>query len=320
MTATEAQVQPRWRKRWPWVAGAGFVLILLCGLCVMVGLVLAATGQTVTLGPAVALIRVEGVIVSGPAPNAWAQGAYSERVIQQLKEADQDDNVKAIVLYINSPGGSVVGSDEIYRALRRVHKPVVASMSEMAASGGYYIACGADYIYANPNTFTGSIGVIATIPNAADLFEKLGIEAVILRSGPRKAEGNIFEKLSPEAREILQRLIDDAFGTFVKVVAEGRGMEEEEVRALADGRVYNGRQALELGLIDALGDLDAAIQKAGEMGGIRGKPRVLEYRRPPSLWEALLSGLSFMPRLQNPWTEALSVPNGPVLEYRYVAP
>ncbi len=239
------------------------------------------------------------------------------------EQAEEDRRVKAIILRINSPGGSVVGSDEIYRALRQLKKPVVASMAEVAASGGYYIACGADYIIANPNTFTGSIGVIAQIPNAAELFDKLGIEAVILRSGPRKAEGNIFEKLSPEAREILQRLIDEAFETFVQVVAEGRDMSVEEVRELADGRVYNGRQALALGLIDALGDLDDAIEKAKELGGIRGEPRIIEYRRPPSLWETLLGAASWLGRVP-PFLQELTglsgVPNGPILEYRYVVP
>ncbi|HEY63339.1 MAG TPA: signal peptide peptidase SppA [Caldilineae bacterium] len=308
------------RRRWPWVAGIGLAVILLCGLCVIIGLSVVVARQGISTGAAIALIRVEGVILSGSPPSPWVSGAYSERIIKQLERADEDGRVKAIILYINSPGGSVVGSDEIYRALRRVRKPIVAAMGDVAASGGYYIACGADYIYANPNTFTGSIGVVATIPNAAELLDKLGIEAVILRSGPRKAEGNIFEKLSPEAREILQRLIEDAYETFVSVVAEGRGMDEEDVRALADGRVYNGRQALELGLIDALGDLDAAIEKAKELGKIRGEPRIIEYRRPPSLWEALLSGLAQVPRIEHLWPQMLEVPSGPVLEYRYVVP
>ncbi len=310
-------------RRWPWVLGGGLAFAFLCTICVVV--LFFTTGiarQGAPLGPAIALIRVNGIILSGQAPSPWAQGAYSEEIIEQLKQAEEDNSVKAIILRINSPGGSVVGSDEIYRALRKIKKPVVASMAEVAASGGYYIACGADYIIANPNTFTGSIGVVAQIPNAAELFEKLGIEAVILRSGPRKAEGNIFEKLSPEAREILQRLIDEAFDTFVQVVAEGRNMSEEQVRELADGRVYNGQQALALGLVDELGNLEEAIEKAKELGDIRGEPRILEYQRPPSIWDALLAGLSrsSVPPFFGTVEKLSGVPSGPILEYRYVAP
>ncbi|MCD6291358.1 MAG: signal peptide peptidase SppA [Anaerolineae bacterium] len=315
----EAEVEER-RPRWPWAVGGILVVALLISLCGVTVLAVAVTQRGAVQRPAIALIRVDGVITSGSAPSPGARGAYSERIIQQLKQADRDRSVKAIILRINSPGGSVVASDDIYRALRKVRKPVVASMDEVAASGGYYIACGTDYIIANPNTFTGSIGVVAEIPNAADLFAKLGIEAVILRSGPHKAEGNIFEKLSPEAKQILQRLINEAFDTFVKVVAEGRHMDEDQVRALADGRVYSGRQALDLGLIDALGDLDTAIEKAKMLGGIHGEPRIVEYWRPPSIWDVLLHALSSPPSISNPWKQVFGVPNGPVLEYRYVVP
>ncbi|MDW8101031.1 MAG: signal peptide peptidase SppA [Anaerolineae bacterium] len=307
-------------RRWPWVVLAVLGVILVGGLCLLAVLIAVIAGRGAPLSPAVAIVRVQGTIVSGPAPSPWAIGAYSERIIEDLKRAEEDRSVKAIVLWINSPGGSVVGSDEVYRALRRATKPVVAFMSEVAASGGYYLACGADYIVANPNTFTGSIGVVAVIPNAAELFDELGIEAVILRSAPRKAEGSLFEKLSPEAREILQRLIDEAFATFVQVVAEGRSMGMEQVRALADGRVYSGQQALELGLVDALGDLQQAIDKARELGGIEGEPRIIEYRPMPSIWDALLFSLDRLSVPTRSWEQLWDVSSGPVLEYRYVAP
>ncbi len=308
------------KRRWLWVALAALAIILGSGLCLSAALIAIAVGRGTPLSPAIAIIRVQGAIQSGPAPSPWATGAYSERIIEDLKRAEGDRSVKAILLWINSPGGSVVGSDEVYHALRRATKPIVAVMNEVAASGGYYIACGADYVVANPNTLTGSIGVVAVIPNAAELFNKLGIEAVILRSAPRKAEGSVFEKLSPEAREILQRLIDEAFTTFVQVVAEGRGLEKEQVRELADGRVYSGQQALELGLVDALGGLKEAIDKAKELGGIEGEPRILDYRPAPSLWEALLFALDRLSTPTRLWEQLLSVPNGPVLEYRYVMP
>lgn len=308
------------KRRWPWVVLAALVVVLVGGLCLSAILIAVLAGRGISLTPAVAIVRVQGEIVSGPPPSPWAAGAYSERIIGDLKRAEEDRSVKAIVLWINSPGGSVVGSDEVYRALRRATKPIVAVMSEVAASGGYYIACGADYIVANPNTLTGSIGAVAVIPNAAELFNELGIEAVILRSGPRKAEGSIFEKLSPEAKEILQHLIDEAFTTFMQAVAEGRGLETERVRALADGRVYSGQQALELGLVDALGDLKEAVDKAKELGGIKEEPRIIDYRPAPSIWDALLFSLDRLLAPIRSWEQPWSVPNGPVLEYRYVVP
>ncbi|GAB4514094.1 MAG: hypothetical protein Kow0047_25850 [Anaerolineae bacterium] len=312
------QEEERRGRGWIWavvVAAGVLILCCLCALAVWAVSLISEGGPA--LGPAVALIRIEGTIASGRAPSPWVQGAYSEEIIRQLREADEDESVKAIVLRINSPGGTVVGSDEIYRALRMLQKPVVASMADVAASGGYYVACGADYIVANPNTFTGSIGVVAQIPNAAELLDRLGIEAVILRSGPRKAEGTIWEKLSPEARQILQQLIEEAHATFVQVVAEGRGMSIEEVQRLADGRIYSGYQAWELGLVDELGTLDDAINKAAELGGIEGRPRIQEYHRPPSLWDSLFMQRGSVDLLH---LDLEGVPNGPVLEYRYVAP
>ena len=308
------------KKYWLWIVLAMLAIILVGGLCLSTALITAAMGRGTSLRPAIAIVRVQGTIMSGPAPSPWTTGAYSERIIEDLKRAEEDRSVKAIILWINSPGGSVVGSDEIYRALRRITKPVVALMSEVAASGGYYVACGTDYIVANPNTLTGSIGVVTVIPNAAQLFNELGIEAVILRSAPRKAEGSIFEKLSPEAREILQHLIDEAFTTFIQVVAEGRGLDSERVRTLADGRVYSGQQALQLGLIDALGNLKEAIDKAKELGGIKGEPRLIDYRSAPRFWDALLFSLDRLSMSTHSWEQLLNLPHGPILEYRYITP
>jgi protease-4 len=164
-------------------------------------------------------------------------------------------------------------------------------MGDVAASGGYYIAAGADKILAHPATITGSIAVYGRMVNAAQLFETLGIEGIIVRSGESKAMGNVFERPTEEQLAIQQGLVDELHDLFVRSVAEGRGMDEQEVRALADGRPYTANQALELGLVDGLGTLADAIQLAAEMGGISGEPEIIEYKRPPSLFESWMGAL-----------------------------
>ncbi|HIQ04078.1 MAG TPA: signal peptide peptidase SppA [Anaerolineae bacterium] len=312
-------VEEKKRSYWPWVLG-GLILLFLLGLCVFGAVLAVAVGSSVKLGgQGVALIRVEGVITAASMPSPFATGAFSERIIQELKQAANDPRAKAIVVRVNSPGGSVVGSDEIYQAMRQVRKPIVVSMGEVAASGGYYIACAADHIVANPATLTGSIGVIMQIPNAAELFDALGVDVAIIRSGPHKGEGNLFEPLSEEEIAILQRQIDEVFGQFVDVVATGRKMDPERVRELADGRTYTGRQAYELGLVDSLGNLSDAVDKAAELAGIRGKPQIIEYRRPPTLFEALM-GVTGRQPMRLSLADLLNLEGAPRFLYLYQGP
>ena len=238
----------------------------------------------------IALIRVEGVILD------------SKETVAELKKFGESSTVKAIVLRIDSPGGGVVPSQEIHDAVKRVrnknNKTVVASMGTVAASGGYYIASATDRIMANPGTLTGSIGVIMELTNLQGLFKKIGVENVVVKSGRYKDIGSPFRKMTPEDRRILQAVMDDVHRQFIEAVAEGRSLDIAEVRPLADGRIFTGRQAKDLMLVDELGNLDDAIRLAADMVGIEGEPKVVEPGKPFSL-RRLIGGHLFgsMPRL-----------------------
>ena len=240
-------------------------------------------------GDAVAVISLNGTITSSAQIYAGMQGITPASVNNLLEQATANDDVKAVVLQVNSPGGSVVASDEIYHALLDFEKPIVISMGETAASGGYYIACGADYVIAHPDTLTGSIGVISQFLVFEELMEKYGVEAEIITSGDNKAIGTPYQKMSTEEREIMESIINEAYENFISIIAEARDLPLDEVRTLADGRIYTGRQAFELGLVDALGLQDAAIGKAAELGGIEGEPRIINLGVTPSLMDLLYS-------------------------------
>jgi len=277
------------RRLWVWVAiGGGTMALVACVGIVLLGVLVAAQDTTPGwgVGSAVGVIYIEGPI--GVVSTGSGPAVDSATIIDYVSQAEANPRVKAIVVYINSPGGAVVPSDVMYRALRDATKPVVAVMGDVAASGGYYVACGADKILAHPATITGSIGVYGQLINAADLLDELGIEVVIVRSGDSKAIGNWFEHPTREQIAIEQAIVDELHDLFVRVVVESRGMLGENVRALADGRPYTGRQAMELGLVDDLGTLEDAIREAGRMGGISGEPSVIKYRRSPTLLEAWL--------------------------------
>jgi len=168
-------------------------------------------------------------------------------------------------------------SQELYEEVRKLRgkKPVVASMGAVAASGGYYIACGAQKIYANPGTITGSIGVLMQFVNVQDLIEKIGVRGMVVKSGAFKDMGSPIRRMTPEERRLLQAVIDNVHGQFVEAVAAGRGLDGRRVAAMADGRIFSGEQAKELGLVDALGNLQDAVAEAGRMAKIEGEPRVV---------------------------------------------
>ena len=239
----------------------------------------------------VALIHVEGVIVGGRGQGGLlGDGSGMDSVIRQIQAARDDETVRAVVLRINSPGGSAPASQEVgeeLKKLRSAGKPVVASMGDIAASGGYWIAALCDRIYANPGTITGSIGIYIPYANYEELFKKIGVHGEKIKSGPHK------DMLSPERpmtaaeRAILQEMVDDLYDQFVAVVAEGRKMEPDRVRRLADGRIYTGRQAKKLGLVDEMGTQEDAVNAAARLAGIAGKPAVHEVGR-GGLWEMLL--------------------------------
>ncbi len=271
-------------------------------------------------GPAVAIITVNGPIVEGQA-SPWDANsvAAADDIIAMIHAAKHDDSVQAVVLEVNSPGGGIVPSDRIYQALQDLDKPIVVLMRDLAASGGYYISMAGDYIYANPYTLTGSIGVISEFPNASGLMEKLGIQMTIIKSGKAKDFGSPYREMTPEEKAYWQHVIDQAYDNFVKIVAQGRHLPEETVRKLADGRVYTGIDARDLGLIDALGNEDDAIAKAADLGDIRDVPRVIRYTPPMTPLEALFSeaaqGLGLKLSLPGfSWNQALT----PSLEYRWL--
>lgn len=241
-------------------------------------------------GPAVAIVHVEGVIVSGDSePFNAGTVAASRTVIEHIESAAANKDVKAIVLMVDSPGGSAYAADEIYHALKKVNKPIVVLMGSTAASGGYYVSMAADWIIANPNTLTGSIGVISEYPDASELMDKIGVKFTVITSGERKDIGSPYRTMTAEERAYLQKLVDEVYDGFVEIVAEGRKMTPEQVRPLADGSVYTGRQALKLSLIDQLGYREDAIAKAAKLGGISGEPRIIDYKDSPSFYEMLLS-------------------------------
>ncbi|MEH6940634.1 signal peptide peptidase SppA [Bacillus sp. JJ722] len=210
----------------------------------------------------IAVLDVEGVITdSSNATSLFGTVGYNHRAfMNKLEMVKEDDTVAGVVIRVNSPGGGVVESAEIYDKIQELKKetdkPVYVSMGATAASGGYYISAPADKIYANPETMTGSLGVIMQGINYEKLAEKVGIETVTIKSGPYKDIMSGTREMTAEERKIMQNMIDSSYNEFVRIIAEGRGMSEVEVRKIADGRIYNGRQAKEIGLIDDFGYLE----------------------------------------------------------------
>jgi len=292
----------------------GTGLVALSTLGRMAG---GAAPAGVGLGNAVAIIRLDGTISSTPGDALMVQGITPGRVVALLEQAT-DPAIKAVVVSVNSPGGSVVASDEIYHALVKFDKPVVIWMGETAASGGYYISCGGDYVFAHPDTLTGSIGVISQFLNAEELMQKVGVDAVVITSGPVKDIGSPFREMTEEEQALWKGIIDEVYGGFVDLVAQARDLPVEQVRELADGSVYTGRQALELGLVDGVGMLDDAIAKAANMGGIEGQPQVIELRPPLTFFDMLygFQGRSAVPTLE----EILGWAGAPSLEFRFIRP
>ncbi len=221
-------------------------------------------------GGNVALVKIEGLLVN------------SDDVVDELTDYAEDSSIKAIVLRIDSPGGGVVASQEIYNAVKnakREGKKIVASMGTVAASGGYYVAAAADKIVANPGTLTGSIGVKMEFASVEKLLEKIGVKGMVVKAGEYKDIGSPFRDMTDHEKQLLQDVIDDVHSQFIEAVSEGRGLPAAEVKAIADGRIFTGRQALTLKLVDKLGDLSDSIQLAGTLAGIKGKPKIIEKKK-----------------------------------------
>lgn len=268
-------------------AGRRPILWGLVGLVLMMGLffVLTFLVAAVITGDErggysdakIGVVVLEGVISSD----------LSERAVRQLAKHGEDPTIRAVVLRIDSPGGGVASSQEVYQEIRRLRangKLVIASLGSVAASGGYYIACVAERIFANSGTLTGSIGVIVQLANAEELLHKVGVTSTAITSGPFKDSGNPTRSLRPEERQAFQALVDDVYQQFVEAVSQGRQMSVEEVRQVADGRIYTGKQAKELRLIDELGTFQDAVTYAAATIGISGKPKLVQEEHERFWW------------------------------------
>lgn len=241
------------------------IFLVLFILIFFVSLLVVIFQKKLPIGDRVALVKVEGPIFD------------SKDTIDSIKDYVKDPSIKAIVLRIDSPGGAVAPSQEIYEEVRKAvaKKKIVVSMGSVAASGGYYIASPATRILANPGTLTGSIGVIMEIPNLEGLMNKIGIKTEVVKSGRHKDLASMFRGLKKEDREILQGVLDNVHEQFIIAVSDGRKMLREDVKRIADGRIFTGEQALKIGLIDELGNLEDAVKSAAKLSGIKGEPEVV---------------------------------------------
>ena len=238
----------------------------------------------------IAIINIESIITQ------------SSNTVRQIKKYADDKYIKAIVLRIDSPGGGVAPSQEIHSEILKVRKSsnkiVVTSMGNLAASGGYYIACASDKIVANPGTLTGSIGVIMTFSNIEELMKKIGLKTEIIKSGEFKDIGSPMREFTEKEKKLLQGVIDDVYDQFVNAVSVGRSIAVQKVKELSDGRIFTGRQAFEIGLVDKLGSLEEAIKLAAELVGIEGKPKIVSEKKEKNLLFKLLENkvLSYLPK------------------------
>ena len=255
----------------------------------------------------IAVVEVEGMITR------------SEDIVRQLRKYQRAPHVKGIILRINSPGGAVGPSQEIYNAIGKIRedgkKKIFASLSTVAASGGYYIASATDRIFANPGTLTGSIGVIMAFSNIQDLIAKIGVKPEVIKSGEFKDAGSPVRSISDEERKLLQNLVDDVHLQFVEDVAKGRNLSQEVVKPLADGRVFTGRQALQFKMVDQLGGLQDAIDLLAEQANIDGLPQIVQEKEKVPFLDWLMQS-----SLKKNLTETLSSHAFPAPQFLWTLP
>jgi protease-4 len=300
------------KKRW-WALGI-FILLVVIYMVSSIGKIKNETQATTALskylngtqsawnttvykegsGQKLALLKIEGIITESESGTTSLSSAYNHRVfLQQIEAAFADPNIKGIILQINSPGGGVYESDEVYHRIMELKaqykKPLVVYMSQEAASGAYYISMAADKIYANHNTLTGSIGVIISTYNYSELANKIGVQDVTFKSGSNKDLLNPMRPITNNERAIMQELVNESYNSFVDVVARGRQMDRQRVLEIADGRIYSGMQAKTLGLVDELGYLENAIAGTAQLAHT-SDPQVLLYENPgPNILDWIMS-------------------------------
>jgi len=297
-------------RRAAWILGLVFGGLFLCLFMFMALAWIAIQGGRSgnVIGRAgadrVGVVEVTGVIADSKTP------------LKELREFAEDQRIRAIVVRIDSPGGAVGPSQEIFEAMRRLQKKkhVLSSMGSIAASGGFYIAMGGEKVFANPGTLTGSIGVISEFPNVSGLLKWAGVDMRTITAGKLKDAGSPFREMSSEERSYFQSMLDDVHGQFIGAVAESRKLPPDEVRKVADGRVFTGRKAKELKLVDELGGLQDAVREAGKLAGVRGEPNIEYPTKERPLFRAMFGdeAQSLVHALSNRAAEVLSAP-GPQL-------
>jgi protease-4 len=269
--------------------GAFFLFVLAVFSLVYLTLHAGGTDAGMSFGDRIGVVDLDGVILS-PQP-----------VVGQLKKFADDSSIKAIILHVNSPGGGVAASEEIYREVKRIHdekkKRVVVSIETVGASGAYYVASASDKIYADNGSIVGSIGVIAQWVNYGDLLKWAKLKDVVLKTGEFKDTGNPARDLTPSEQAYMQSLIDNMFGQFVQAVADGRGMKVADVKSIANGKVWTGEQAMSMKLIDGVGDFETAVEDTAKSVGIKGEPTLVRPDRDrKTLMDLLLGDVSqFLP-------------------------
>ena len=246
----------------------------------------------------VGLVEIKGILLS------------AKPHVEQIQRFRKISNVKAVLLRIDSPGGSVAPAQEIYEAIHRTReeKPVVASLGSVAASGGYYIASAAEKIFANPGTLTGSIGVAMHMRNVQDLMSKIGVGNAVIKSGGLKDAGSPYRRMTPREERYFQEVSDEIYDQFVEAVSKSRKMKQEEVAKIADGRIYTGKRAKDLGLVDAIGGMETAAREAGRMGGIPEEPHIVSFKKRRRVFSQYFMQAAFRQLLYQLELESESVP------------
>jgi protease IV len=273
---------------WVLIGGGAFFLFILAVFTLVYLTLHASGGETTSItsfGDRIGVVDLDGVILS-PQP-----------VVSQLKKFGDDSSIKAIIIHVNSPGGGVAASEEIYREVKRVrkekNKKVVVSIETVGASGAYYVASASDKIFADQGSIVGSIGVIAQWVNYGDLLKWAKLKDVVIKTGEFKDTGNPSRDMTPSEQAYMQALIDNMFGQFIQAVSEGRGLKYEDVKSFANGKVWTGEQAMSMKLIDSVGDFEAAVADTAKSVGIHGEPTLVHQDRDrKTLMDLLLGDVS----------------------------
>ncbi len=298
------------KKSTKWFLGILFTLLTLgVGFMLLIYISIFAPGENedtdVVLGSGdkIAVIELKGVITE------------SERIVKQFKKYRKNNSIKAILFRVDSPGGGVVASHEIYQEVKNTRdygKPVIVSMGSVAASGGYYVSCGANLIVSNPGTLTGSIGVISQFLRLDPMFQKIGIEMNTIKSGKYKDAGNPFRGMTKEDKKYFQDLMDDVHYQFIDIVEKERKLEHQKIIEYSDGRVFTGEQAYKMKLVDTLGTFEDAIKIAADVAGIKGEPAIVKEQKRKTFVERFLGDVKF----QELFNFKEEIFNHPILQYK----